>query len=210
MYPLITDLLDRYPDLAICAGDIALAVDVLKTTFATSGKLLVCGNGGSAADCEHIVGELMKGFRSQRPISVTEREQLRDATPDQADYLADHLQGALPAVSLVSHSALFTAFVNDVAADMVFAQQVFGLGQPGDALLAISTSGNSPNVLNAIRVARAKKLRTLGLTGQTGGAMPALCDVTICVPFSDTAEIQERHLPIYHTLCALLEEWFFP
>jgi len=209
MYPPITDLIQRYPDLAVCADDVALAFDALKATFERGGKLLVCGNGGSAADSEHIVAELMKGFRLPRALSAAERAQLRAAVPEHAGYLADHLQGALPAVALVSHSGLVTAFANDVAADMIFAQQVFGLGRPGDALLAISTSGNSANVLHALRVARAKNLRTIGLTGRTGGAMRDWCDVTIYVPATDTAAIQERHLPIYHTLCTLLEDAFF-
>lgn len=209
MYPQIAELVQRYPDLAACADDVALAFDALKATFEGGGKLLVCGNGGSAADSEHIVAELMKGFRLPRTLSAAERAQLRAAAPEHADYLADHLQGALPALALVSHSALITAFANDVAADMIFAQQVFGLGKPGDALLGISTSGNSANVLHALRVARAKRLRTIGLTGRTGGAMREWCDVTICVPASGTAAIQERHLPIYHALCTLLEDAFF-
>ncbi|HEX3051350.1 MAG TPA: SIS domain-containing protein [Aggregatilineaceae bacterium] len=209
MYSRISDLIHRYSDLTPCAGDITAAFEMLKTIFEAGGKLLICGNGGSAADSEHIVGELMKGFRLRRPLPAADRERLSTANPDQANYLATHLQGALPAVALVGHSSLFTAFINDVAADMVFAQQVYGLGRPGDALLSISTSGNASNVLNAVRVARAFGLHTLGLTGPSGGTLRELCDVTICVPGADTAQIQEHHLPVYHTLCSMLEETFF-
>ncbi len=210
MHRINTNLVARYPDLAGCAGDIASAFDLLRIMFEAGGTLLICGNGGSAADCEHIVGELMKGFRSKRPLSPDRRALLCAAEPEHGDYLADHLQGALPAISLVSQSGLMTAFANDVAPDMVFAQQVYGYGRAGDTLLGISTSGTSRNVLHALRVARAMKLRTIGLTGQDGGTMVGLCDVTIRVPYTDTARIQERHLPIYHTLCAMLEETFFP
>jgi D-sedoheptulose 7-phosphate isomerase len=210
MHRINTNLVARYPDLAGCAGDIASAFDLLCLTYKSGGKLLVCGNGGSAADCEHIVGELMKGFRSKRPVSSELRAQLCAAVPEQGDYLADHLQGALPAISLVSQSGLMTAFANDVAPDMIFAQQVHGYGRAGDVVLGISTSGTSRSILHALRVARALRLRTIGLTGQDGGAMIELCDVTIRVPYTDTARIQERHLPIYHTLCAMLEETFFP
>ncbi len=210
MHPILTDLIERYPDLSDCADDITAVYERLRVTFASGGKLLVCGNGGSAADSEHIVGELMKGFRSKRPVSAGMRDRLRANFPDHGGYLADHLQGALPAISLVSHVALTTAFANDVAADLVFAQQVYGYGRAGDALLAISTSGNAPNVLHALRVARVLGLHTLGLTGSSGGAMVALCDVAIRVPHTDTARVQERHLPVYHALCAMLEEAFFP
>ncbi len=205
----VFDLIQRYPDLTPHVGEITAAFEMLKKTFETGGKLLVCGNGGSAADSEHIVGELMKGFRLRRPVSAIDRERLRAANSEQADYLAEHLQGALPAVALVGHSALCTALINDVAADMVFAQQVYGLGRPGDVLLGISTSGQASNVLNAIRVARAFGLHTLGLTGPEGGMLRDLCEITICVPGADTAQIQERHLPVYHTLCSMLEEIFF-
>lgn len=210
LHSINTNLVARYPDLAGCAGDIASAFDLLRITFESGGKLLVCGNGGSASDCEHIVGELMKGFRSKRPVSTDLRTQLCESSPDHGNYLAEHLQGALPALSLVSQSGLITAFANDVAPDMVFAQQVHGYGSAGDVVLGISTSGTSPSVLNALRVARALHLHTIGLTGQDGGGMVELCDVTIRVPYTDTARIQERHLPIYHALCAMLEETFFP
>ena len=203
------DLVRRYPDLISCAGEVRQAADLLKGVYRAGGKLLVCGNGGSAADSEHIVGELMKGYRLARKLPLELRQRLEQAWPGQGDYLADHLQGALPAISLVSQTALMTAFMNDVDPAMVFAQQVYGYGRKGDAVLALSTSGSSPNVINALRVGRALGLRTLGMTGSSGGVMPAVCDVTIRVPFERTSDIQERHFAIYHALCADLEEEFF-
>lgn len=200
----------HYPDLAACLPDLARAARLLRETFARGGKLLLCGNGGSAADAEHIVGELMKGYLRLRPIPDALRETLVAAYPDDGEYIAAHLQGALPAFSLVSQTSFLTAYANDVAADMLFAQQVFGYGAPGDALLALSTSGNSKNVLHALRVARVRGVTTIGFTGRTGGAMLALCDVCIRAPFDTTAEIQERHLVMYHALCATLEQEFFP
>ena len=207
MHPLIEQLLLEYQDLQDCASTVQAAFEVLRDAFAGGGKLLVCGNGGSAADSDHIVGELMKGFMVRRPVP----ERVRTALSHTSDgiYVADHLQGALPALSLVSQTALNTAVANDVAADMIFAQQVYGYAKPGDALLAISTSGNSSNVLFALQVARALGVRTIGLTGRTGGRMKEFCDVTVCVPKDATPGIQERHLPIYHALCIMLEDEFF-
>jgi D-sedoheptulose 7-phosphate isomerase len=209
MHPVLETLQKRYPDLQPCIRSIDAAYDLLRETFEAGGKLLVCGNGGSAADSEHIVGELMKGFQRRRPISHQMRERLMEQDAQNGQYIADHLQGALPAIALSSHAALVSAISNDVAADMVFAQQVYGYGGTGDALLAISTSGNSANVLHAMRVAKALGMHVIGLTGRTGGKMNALCDVAICVPYDDTSQIQERHLPVYHTLCVMLEQEFF-
>lgn len=205
----LSELVAKYPDLSGCRGDIETAYRCLSRSYGAGGKLLVCGNGGSAADSEHIVGELMKGFMSKRPLSAERRAALESAFPDDGVYLADHLQGALPAVSLVSHSALMTAYANDVAADMVFAQQVYGLAKPEDALLAVSTSGNSANVVRAVQVARSLGVDTIGLTGSGGGRLADLCTVTIRVPWTSTPDIQERHLPIYHTLCMMVEQDFF-
>jgi D-sedoheptulose 7-phosphate isomerase len=207
-YPLL-NLFRKYPDLEVCSADIQHGYDLLRRSFAAGGKLLVCGNGGSAADSEHIVGELMKGYLLPRRIPESLRQQLEETCPEQGSYLADHLQGALPAISLVSQTGLISAFSNDVAADMAFAQQVYGYGRPGDTLLGISTSGSSPNVLRAFQVAHALGLHTLGLTGQSGGELRSLCNVTICVPWQQTADIQERHMAVYHTLCAMLEQAFF-
>lgn len=209
MQAILETLETRYPDLSICMADIEQSYRVLQDAFANGNKLLICGNGGSAADSEHIVGELMKGFELKRPISAEMREKLIQQNPEIGAYLAEKLQGALPAIALTTHSALISAISNDVAGDMIFAQQAYGYGQAGDVLLGISTSGNSGNVVNAIHVAKALGLKTIGLTGKTGGKMSALCDVTICVPYDTTAKIQERHLPVYHALCTMLEQDFF-
>ena len=208
-HPLLQVLHERYPDLDPCLNSVERAFRLLESSFSQGGKLLICGNGGSAADSEHIVGELMKGFELKRPIPEEVKRELTRAFPEEGSRLAEHLQSALPALSLVSQSALLTAVANDVAADMVYAQQVYGYGTQGDVLLAISTSGNSPSILNALRVARVRGLSTLGLTGKSGGQMQNLCDVAIRVPSAATLEIQERHLPIYHTLCLMLEQTFF-
>jgi D-sedoheptulose 7-phosphate isomerase len=203
-------LLDRYPDLVSAASAVEAAYGLLEACYAAGHKVLVCGNGGSAADSEHIVGELMKGYFLKRPVPAELRGRLQTLFPAQGQYLADHLQGALPAISLVSQVSLVTAFANDVAADMVFAQQVYGYGVPGDVVLGLSTSGISANVLNALRVGRACSLRTIGLTGRLGSpAMAEVCDVLICVPWDRTPDVQERHEAVYHTLCAELEERFF-
>lgn len=199
----------RYPDLNSCLPDISQAIELLQRCFISGGKLLICGNGGSAADCEHIVGELMKGFLLPRPIPDRVREALHAVDSGSARILADRLQGALPAISLVSQSSLISAIANDTAAEMVFAQQVYGYGQPGDVLLAISTSGNSRSVIVALQVAQAIGLKTIGLTGETGGAMAAFCDLLIRAPYRRVDEIQERHLAIYHTICMQLEDSFF-
>ncbi|KKI90082.1 phosphoheptose isomerase [Bacillus sp. SA1-12] len=205
----MTRLVKKYPELSACLADIEEAFFILKECFDHGGKLLLCGNGGSASDCEHIVGELMKGFLLKRPIDKDFQERLFEVAPSDAEYLINHLQGALPAISLISHSALMTAFSNDVDPSLVFAQQVVGYGKKGDVLFGISTSGNSKNVLQALKVAKAKGMCTIGLTGRSGGEIKDVCDVTIKVPWNDTPSIQERHLPIYHSLCIMLEEEFF-
>jgi len=205
----IERLVGRYPDLTECALSIQAAYLLLETCFSDGKKALVCGNGGSAADSEHIVVELMKGFYLKRPAPVELRAKLLAQLSAEGAYLADHLQGALPAISLVSQTSLVTAFINDVAADMVYAQQVYGYGTPGDVVVGLSTSGNSANVLNALKVGRALGLGTLGFTGAVGGAMVDACDVVIRVPWQQTPDIQERHEAIYHALCAQLEEHFF-
>ena len=205
----IEQLISTYPELDICATDIAAVFNTLRDCYRNGGKLLTCGNGGSAADAEHIVGELMKGYLLKRPIPEEMRAKLIDISPRDGDHLADHLQGALPAISLVSQTSLLSAIANDTAADMVYAQQVYAYGREADALIGLSTSGNSRNVIYAMQVARALGLHTIGLTGPTGGALKPLCEVCICVPTESTPSIQERHLPIFHVLCAMLEEEFF-
>ncbi len=202
-------MINRYPELEKVQDEITQAADLLVQVYSEKGKVLVCGNGGSASDSEHIVGELMKAFSLDRPVPETFKRALDEKYPEDAVYLADHLQGALPAISLVSQSALISAYANDVAPDMVFAQQVYGYGQAGDALIALSTSGNSINVINAVKIASVMGVRTIGMTNSAGGKLALLCDVCIKVPRKDTPEVQELHLPIYHALCELLEEKFF-
>ena len=203
-------LASKYPDLASCIPEIQAAFDLLRNTYRNGKKVMVCGNGGSSADSEHIVAELMKGFLSGRALPDSVQERLAERFPENGAYLAGHLQGALPAISLVSQSALTTAFANDVAPDMVFAQQVYGYGEAGDTLISISTSGESKSVIHAAQVARILGVAAVGLTGKTGGRLKDLCDVCICVPYGATSEVQERHMAIYHALCAALEAEFFP
>ena len=185
----LNKLIERYPALCVCRGDIANAFNIIREAYRGGGKLLCCGNGGSASDCGHIVGELMKGFLLKREAGA--------------------LQRALPAIDLTQHNALSTAFANDVDASKVFAQQVYGYGSPGDTLLCISTSGDAVNVVEAAKTARDKNMPVVSLTGAGGGALAKLTDAAIRVPAHDTPEVQELHLPVYHCLCAMLEEEFF-
>jgi phosphoheptose isomerase len=207
---LISDrLFTNYPELEVCKPDVEAAFYLLKQCYEDGGKVLICGNGGSASDSEHITGELMKGFMLKRKISREDSQRLMKAFPVEGEYFSNRLQGALPAISLVSHSALGYAVINDTGSDMVFAQQVYGYANEKDILIGLSTSGNSINVVNAIKVAKAFGIKSIGMTGEKGGAMKELCEVTITVPACDTYRIQEYHLPIYHSLCAMLEEEFF-
>lgn len=198
----LTHLIGRYPALAQMRGAIEQAYRLLEECYEKGGKLLVCGNGGSAADSDHIVGELMKGFYKQRMLPTEERKRFGEQ--------GEKLQGALPAIALTQHGALSTAFLNDVDPAMVFAQQVYGYGQGGDVFLGLSTSGNSANVVLAAKVAAAKGMKVITMTGRNGGKLKELSDVCMIVPAQVTADIQEYHLPVYHTLCAMLEEHFFP
>lgn len=194
-------MIQRHPELDCIKKSVNEAYEIIKNAYLQKKKLLICGNGGSASDSLHIVGELMKGFRLRRPISEKDREALGD--------LAFDLQGALPAIALSCEMSLITAFGNDINPEMIYAQQVYGYGVAGDVFLGISTSGNSQNVLKAAETARKRGLRTIGLTGMTGGKMNNLVDVCIKVPQSDTAFIQEEHIVVYHTLCSMLEAYFF-
>ncbi len=205
----LQQLMVRYPQLQVCRQAMKNAYERLEETFQHGGKLLVCGNGGSASDAEHIVGELMKEFRLKRKIYSSHAETLKSIDSEMGSVLADHLQGALPAISLTGHSSLTTAFMNDALPELVFAQQVNGYGQPGDAFLGISTSGNSRNVLYAAITAKAKGLKVIGLTGQCQNRLMDFADVCIRVPEVDTFKVQELHLPVYHCLCMMLEDKFF-
>lgn len=202
-------LIERYPVLAGVKNDIIDAYLLLKRCYEKDGKLLVAGNGGSAADSEHIVGELMKRFRIPRPVPEDFKEKLRAADPVRGEVLSCQLEPGLMAIPLVSHQALSTAYSNDVGALGVFAQQLYGYGRPGDVFLAISTSGNSKNVMYAVVVARALGIKVIGLTGAKGGELAQAADVAIKVPETETYKIQELHLPVYHCLCLMLEECFF-
>lgn len=204
-----TALLERYPILQPCEKDLTAAFDLLAAAYKNGNKLLVCGNGGSAADSEHIVGELMKGFLKRRPLSAEHVAKLEESGGAAGKVIAARLQGTLAAISLPSQMSLLTATANDGDFDMVFAQQVYGLGRPGDVLLAISTSGRSNNVCNAVVVARTFGLKSIVLTGKSGGDLAPLADVAINVPSDNVAEIQELHLPVYHWLSTELEAVFF-
>ncbi len=202
-------LIERYPKLAVCKEDIKKAYELLEAAYSNGRKLLVCGNGGSASDSEHIVGELMKEFKLKRKVYSDQATALKAIDPESGQVLADNLQGALPAICLTGHSSLTTAFMNDANADLVFAQQVNGYGKPGDVFLGISTSGNSKNVLYAAVNAKAKGLKVIGLTGAKESKLMKYADVCIRVPETETYKIQEYHLPVYHCLCLMLEEKFF-
>lgn len=201
--PRMYTLLDHYPDLRSCVKEILEAYEMLKECYASGNKVLLCGNGGSAADADHISGELLKGFQSKRPLGEEDRAAMG---PD----LADQLEQSLAAIPLTSFPALSTAYNNDVSGEYSFAQLTLGLLQKGDILWGISTSGNARNVRHALKVARARGGRTLGLTGETGGEMLEYCDLCVRVPSRETYRIQELHLPIYHCLCLMLEDHFFP
>lgn len=202
-------LIERYPKLGVCKEDIRKTYELLEAAYQKGRKLLVCGNGGSASDSEHIVGELMKEFKLKRKVYSEHAAALKAIDPELGQVLADNLQGALPAISLTGHSSLQTAYMNDAVPELVFAQQVNGYGKEGDVLLGISTSGNSKNVLYAAVNAKAKGLKVIGLTGSKENKLMKFADVCIRVPETETYKIQEYHLPVYHCLCLMLEEKFF-
>lgn len=205
MNRLLEDLLKRYPALEVCGDAIEAAGERMVRTYRGGGKLLVCGNGGSCADSDHIVGELMKGFLSRRPMRETEKEQFRLALGADAEDLIAKLQRGLPAISLPAQGAVLSAFANDVDAELVYAQLVYGYGNARDLFLGISTSGNSRNVLAAAKTAKALGLFTLALTGEKASRLSEVCDLTVRVPATETYQVQELHLPVYHYLCAYTE-----
>ena len=202
-------LIERYPALGVCKQNIISAYQILEEAYSAGRKLLVAGNGGSASDSEHIVGELMKEFKMKRKIYAAQIDRLMKIDEEMGTVLADHLQGSLPAISLVGEPSLTTAFMNDAVPELVFAQQINGLGRAGDVFLGISTSGNSKNVLYAAVAAKSKGLKVVGLTGEKENLLMEFTDVCIRVPETETYMIQELHLPVYHCLCLMLEEKFF-
>lgn len=202
-------LIKRYPVLESCVNDIENAYLIMKECYINDGKLLIAGNGGSAADSEHIAGELMKRFKNPRPVTDEFAAKLKCIDQVRGENLSKNLERSLMAIPLVAHEALSTAYINDVDGLGVFAQQLFGFGRPGDVFLGISTSGNSKNVMSATVVARALGIKVIGLTGANGGELAEVADVAIRVPETETYMIQELHLPVYHCLCLMLEDRFF-
>jgi D-sedoheptulose 7-phosphate isomerase len=202
-------LVERYPQLTCIADDLYASYKVIEDSYKKGGKLLIAGNGGSAADAEHIVGELMKGFKLPRKVEDTFAASLCEINEELGSVLAQNLQGALPAIALDGHSALSTAYMNDCEPLLCFAQQVNGYGKEGDVFLGISTSGNSKNILYAAVTARAKGMKVIGLTGDKNSKLEQMSDVCIRVPQTETYVIQELHLPVYHCLCLMLENEFF-
>ncbi len=202
-------LMLRYPKLEIVRKDIVEAYFILEECYSNDRKLLVAGNGGSAADSEHIAGELMKRFQTPRPVSKDFAEKLKEIDQERGRCLAKNLECSLMAIPLVAHEALTTAYINDVDGLGVFAQQLFGFGRPGDVFLGISTSGNSKNIMNATVVARALGIKIIGLTGADGGELATAADAIVKVPETETYMIQELHLPVYHCWCLMLEDKFF-
>lgn len=203
IHPRLKACFERYPALSCCESDMMAAYLRLTDVYSQGKKMLLCGNGGSACDTDHIAGELLKGFGSKRPLDPHWQQSL-------GDELFHGLQGALPALPLPVFGGLLTAFCNDCNPEHMYAQLVWGLGQAGDALICISTSGHAKNVIHAARVAQAKKMVNIGFTGQSGGALLPYMDVCIRVPSQYTPDIQEYHLPLYHALCLMLEDHFFP
>ena len=202
-------LIERYPVLGTVKTEIYEAYQILEACFLSGHKLLIAGNGGSAADADHIVGELMKGFVKKRAVSEIFAGELQAVDADRGAVLSKTLQGGLPAIALHNHASLNTAVLNDIAGELMYAQQVNGYGVAGDVFLGISTSGNAANVYDAAVVAKAKGLKVIGLTGKDGGKLRSISDVAIVVPEQETYKIQELHLPVYHALCLMLEERFF-
>ena len=202
-------LIHRYPELSEVKREITEAYLLMEDCYCHNGKLLIAGNGGSAADCEHIAGELMKRFRIPRHVTPEFASKLISIDPLRGSNLANNLERGLMAIPLVAHEALTTAYINDVDGLGVFAQQLYGFGRAGDVFLGISTSGNSENIMAATVVARASGIKVIGLTGRDGGALAEVSDICVRVPQSETYMIQELHLPVYHCWCLMLEDYFF-
>ena len=205
---MINTLIEKYPSLSVCRNEIEKATEMIYKSYRNGGKLLACGNGGSCSDCDHIVGELMKGFLSRRGLSEDEKRRFAEYGEKGAD-IAAKLQGGIPAISLPSQSAVLSAFANDVDPELVYAQLVWGYGTDKDVFLGITTSGNSKNVVAACMTAKAKNMTCIGLTGKSDCKLDSLCDVVIHVPETETYKVQELHLPVYHAICAELEKRIF-
>jgi D-sedoheptulose 7-phosphate isomerase len=205
----LQELINRYPSLINIKEDVSNVYTALTESYMSGGKLLVAGNGGSAADAEHIIGELMKGFVKKRKLPGNFIDNLNTIDEESAKYLECRIQPGLPAIALGNHISLTTACINDIDGNIIYAQQVYGYGLPNDVFLGISTSGNSKNIIYALITARAKNMKTIVLTGGTGGLAVKYADISIIVPETETFKIQELHLPIYHTLCLMLEDFFF-
>lgn len=205
----IDQLIERYSVLNVCKKDIEVAAEAMIESFNNGGKLLVAGNGGSCADSDHITGELLKSFCKKRIPSADFINQIKAIDADTGTYLAGKLQGSLPAIALTNNTALMTASLNDVDGNVMFAQQVNGYGIKGDIFLGISTSGNSKDIIYSTVVAKARGLKTIALTGKTGGRLKTLAEICIVVPQNETFMIQELHLPVYHALCLEIEEAFW-
>lgn len=206
---MLNELLSRYPQLTKCQNEIKKATTAMIDCYKNGGKILLCGNGGSCADCDHIVGELMKGFIKKRPLSTEQKAQMKNLYPLLEEETLSKLQGGLPAISLPSMTALNSAFCNDVDPELIYAQSVMALGKKNDVLIALSTSGNAKNVFSAAKVAKGLGIRVIALTGKTGGMLKECSDICITVPETETYKVQELHLPVYHYLCAAVEDVFF-
>ena len=205
----LQQLIQRYPQLEGVTEDINKAYEIIKTSYKNNGKLLIAGNGGSASDAEHIAGELMKTFAKKRSLPDDFIKSIKNVDSEISEYLIPRMQPGLPAIALSGHASLNTACINDIDGNITFAQQVYSYGKKEDVLLGISTSGNSKNVLYACGVAKAKNLKIIALTGKEGGKIKQFADVCVCVPETETYKIQELHLPVYHIICMMLEDYFF-
>lgn len=206
---MLEELIIRYPQLKDISNKINEAAERLIRCYQQGNKVLICGNGGSSSDSDHIAGELLKGFENKRPLDDSMRNKLLSVSGKRGLLLADKLQTGLPAISLSAHAGLVTAVANDIDANLIYAQQVIGFGNPGDVMIGISTSGNAQNVIDAAITSRAKGMTVIGLTGATGGRLKSFCDLLINVPENRTSYVQELHLPIYHALCLMVENYFF-
>jgi D-sedoheptulose 7-phosphate isomerase len=206
---ILDEMVTSYPVLSDIQADVRKAYEVMRDSYRYGGKLLICGNGGSAGASDHIACELLKTMELKRPLNTAQRKMIMERYPEEGAWLADNLTQGLPTISLLGHAAFLSAMDNDVNSDLAYAQAVFSLGKPGDVLLAISTSGKAKNVKNAVRVANAIGMHTVALTGRLLPDLKDLCEVAICTPGESSVRVLERHLPIYHVLCRLLENYFF-